>query len=52
MRDNRKWLIAIGLGILLGVLMPPGAGWTQTMEYDEEEGDGQHGTLKMLISGW
>ena len=38
MRDNRKWLIAVGLGILLGVLMPPGAGWTQTMEYDEEEG--------------
>jgi len=38
MRDNRKWLIAVGLGILFGVLMSPGAGWTQAMEYDEEEG--------------
>ena len=40
MRDNRKWLIAIGLGILFGVLILPGIGGSQDMniEYDEEEG--------------
>ena len=40
MRDNRKWLIAIGLGILFGGLILPGIGGSQDMniEYDEEEG--------------